>query len=41
MDVDRLTLHGRVHFFAVAAGLMRQILVDQPAGNVRTSAAAA
>ena len=28
VDVDRLTLHGRVHFFAVAAGLMRQILVD-------------
>jgi RNA polymerase sigma factor (TIGR02999 family) len=28
VDVDRLTLHGRAHFFAVAAGLMRQILVD-------------
>jgi RNA polymerase sigma factor (TIGR02999 family) len=28
VDVDRLTLHGRTHFFAVASGLMRQILVD-------------
>jgi RNA polymerase sigma factor (TIGR02999 family) len=28
VDVDRLTLTGRTHFFAVAATLMRQILVD-------------
>jgi RNA polymerase sigma factor (TIGR02999 family) len=28
VDVDRLALHGRTHFFAVASGLMRQILVD-------------
>ena len=28
VDVDRLTLKGRTHFFAVAARLMRQILVD-------------
>jgi RNA polymerase sigma factor (TIGR02999 family) len=28
MYVDRLTLDGRTHFFAVASGLMRQILVD-------------
>jgi RNA polymerase sigma factor (TIGR02999 family) len=27
-DVDRLTLKNRTHFFAVAAKLMRQILVD-------------
>ena len=28
VDVDRLALNGRTHFFAVAARLMRQILVD-------------
>jgi RNA polymerase sigma factor (TIGR02999 family) len=28
VDVDRLTLKNRVHFFAVAAKLMRQVLVD-------------
>jgi RNA polymerase sigma factor (TIGR02999 family) len=28
VDVDRLTLNSRTHFFAVAARLMRQILVD-------------
>ena len=28
MDVDRLTLNDRTHFFAVASRLMRQILVD-------------
>jgi RNA polymerase sigma factor (TIGR02999 family) len=28
VDVDRLTLKNRTHFFAVAAKLMRQILVD-------------
>jgi RNA polymerase sigma factor (TIGR02999 family) len=28
VDVDRLTLKNRTHFFAVAARLMRQILVD-------------
>lgn len=28
VDVDRLTLNGRTHFFAVAAKLMRQVLVD-------------
>jgi RNA polymerase sigma factor (TIGR02999 family) len=28
VDVDRLTLTNRTHFFAVAAKLMRQILVD-------------
>ena len=28
VHVDRLTLKNRVHFFAVAAKLMRQILVD-------------
>jgi RNA polymerase sigma-70 factor (ECF subfamily) len=28
VDVDRLTVNGRTHFFAVAARLMRQILVD-------------
>ena len=28
VDVDRLTLNNRTHFFAVAAKLMRQILVD-------------
>src|SRR3954470_19515838 len=28
VDVDRLTLQNRTHFFAVAAKLMRQILVD-------------
>lgn len=28
VDVDRLTLNGRTHFFAVASGLMRRILVD-------------
>ena len=28
VDVDRLTLKNRAHFFAVAAKLMRQILVD-------------
>ena len=28
VDVDRLTLKSRTHFFAVAAKLMRQILVD-------------
>lgn len=28
VDVDRLTLNSRTHFFAVAAKLMRQILVD-------------
>ena len=28
VDVDRLTLKDRTHFFAVAAKLMRQILVD-------------
>jgi RNA polymerase sigma factor (TIGR02999 family) len=29
VDVDRMTLTNRVHFFGVAATLMRQILVDQ------------
>ena len=29
VDVERLTLNGRTHFFAVAAKLMRQVLVDQ------------
>ena len=28
VDVDRLTLNSRTHFFGVAARLMRQILVD-------------
>jgi len=28
VDVDRMTLKSRTHFFAVAATLMRQILVD-------------
>jgi len=28
LDVDRLTLNDRTHFFAVASRLMRQILVD-------------
>jgi RNA polymerase sigma factor (TIGR02999 family) len=28
VDVDRLTLNNRTHFFAVAAKLMRQILVE-------------
>ena len=28
VDVDRLTLKNRVHFFAIAAKLMRQVLVD-------------
>jgi RNA polymerase sigma-70 factor (ECF subfamily) len=28
VDVDRMTLKNRTHFFAVAARLMRQILVD-------------
>jgi len=28
VDVDRMTLKSRTHFFAVAARLMRQILVD-------------
>ena len=28
VDVDRMTLKNRTHFFAVAATLMRQILVD-------------
>jgi RNA polymerase sigma factor (TIGR02999 family) len=28
VDVDRMTLTSRSHFFGVAAGLMRQILVD-------------
>jgi RNA polymerase sigma factor (TIGR02999 family) len=28
VDVDRLTLKNRTHFFALAANLMRQILVD-------------
>jgi RNA polymerase sigma factor (TIGR02999 family) len=28
VDLDRLTIHSRTHFFAVAARLMRQILVD-------------
>jgi RNA polymerase sigma factor (TIGR02999 family) len=28
VDVDRMTLKNRAHFFAVAAKLMRQILVD-------------
>jgi RNA polymerase sigma-70 factor (ECF subfamily) len=28
VDVDRLTLKNRTHFFAIAARLMRQILVD-------------
>ena len=29
VDLHRLTLENRTHFFAVAARLMRQILVDQ------------
>jgi RNA polymerase sigma factor (TIGR02999 family) len=29
VDVDRMTLKNRTHFFALAATLMRQILVDQ------------
>src|SRR5262245_30039648 len=28
VDVDRMTLNGRTHFFALSARLMRQILVD-------------
>ena len=28
VNLDRLALNGRTHFFAVASGLMRQILVD-------------
>jgi RNA polymerase sigma factor (TIGR02999 family) len=28
VDRDRMTIHSRAHFFAVAARLMRQILVD-------------
>jgi RNA polymerase sigma factor (TIGR02999 family) len=28
VNAERLTLHGRTHFFAVASRLMRQILVD-------------
>jgi RNA polymerase sigma factor (TIGR02999 family) len=28
VDVDRMTLNSRTHFFAVAARMMRQILVD-------------
>ncbi len=28
VDVDRMTLQGRTHFFAMSARLMRQILVD-------------
>ena len=28
VDLDRMTIHSRIHFFAVAARLMRQILVD-------------
>ena len=28
VDLDRMTIHSRTHFFAVAARLMRQILVD-------------
>jgi RNA polymerase sigma factor (TIGR02999 family) len=28
VDLDRMTLHGRTHFFALSARLMRQILVD-------------
>jgi RNA polymerase sigma factor (TIGR02999 family) len=29
VDLDRMTINDRVHFFAMAARLMRQILVDQ------------
>src|SRR5262245_65854967 len=29
VDLNRLTLENRTHFFAIAARLMRQILVDQ------------
>jgi len=28
VDLDRMTIHSRTHFFAVAARLMREILVD-------------
>jgi RNA polymerase sigma factor (TIGR02999 family) len=28
VDLDRMTIHDRTHFFAVSARLMRQILVD-------------
>jgi len=28
VDINRMTLHGRTHFFAMSARLMRQILVD-------------
>ena len=28
VDVDRMTLQGRTHFFAMSARLMRQVLVD-------------
>jgi len=28
VDIDRMTLQGRTHFFALSARLMRQILVD-------------
>ena len=28
VDLDEMTLHNRTHFFAMAARLMRQILVD-------------
>ena len=28
VDLDRMTIHSRAHFFAIAARLMRQILVD-------------
>jgi hypothetical protein len=47
VDVDRMTLTSRAHFFGVAATLMRQILVDHArsssitlAGNAPTSAEA-
>jgi RNA polymerase sigma factor (TIGR02999 family) len=33
VDVDRLTLKSRTHFFALSARVMRQILVDQARHN--------
>jgi hypothetical protein len=42
VGLDRMTLQNRTHFFAVAARLMREILVDsRPAQETQSSAAAA
>ena len=40
VDVDRLALKNRAPFFAVAAVMMRQILVDHARRHAPTSAAA-